>query len=370
VRKQLPLVNAPKKVLVIGASTGYGLASRIVAAFGAKAQTIGIFFERPADSKRPASAGWYNTVAVENFAYAESRYAKSINGDAFSASVKQQTIDLIKHDWQGEVDLVIYSVAAPRRHDPNSNKTYNSVLKTIGKPFTNKTIDVFNGVINEVTIEPASDEEISHTVKVMGGEDWELWIDSLIANGCLASGAVTIAYNYIGPVLTYPIYHQGTIGHAKAHLEQTAKALNKKLHALNGHAYISVNKALVTQASSAIPIVPLYISILYKVMKEKNIHESCIEQISRLFSQFLYNGAPVPVDQAGFIRIDDWEMRADVQQEVANLWTQINNNNIMQLSDLAGYRHEFHRLFGFDIKGVNYADDVNIEKNIPSIKAS
>jgi enoyl-[acyl-carrier protein] reductase/trans-2-enoyl-CoA reductase (NAD+) len=359
--------HGPKKVLVIGASTGYGLASRIEAAFGCHAQTIGVFFERPADAKRTASAGWYNTAAFEKAAHAKGLYAKSINGDAFSDDIKQQTIDLIKKDWNGQMDLVVYSLASPRRTDPKTGITYSSVLKTIGKPFQNKNIDVFNGLVNDVTIEPATEEEIEQTVKVMGGEDWELWIDALLQHHCLAQGAMTIAYNYIGPQMTYPIYHQGTIGRAKAHLERAAKNLEHKLKPIQGKAYISVNKALVTQASSAIPIVPLYISVLYKVMKEKKLHEGCIEQIVRLFKDRLYAGKAIELDSKGFIRIDDWEMRPDVQAAVEKVWHQLNSDNIMQLSDLAGYRHEFNRLFGFDINGLDYNIDVEIEQKIPSI---
>lgn len=363
-----PLHHAPKKVLVLGASTGYGLASRIVAAFGAKARTIGVFFERSSNDKRTASAGWYNTSAFESAAHTATLYAKSINGDAFSDAIKQQTIDLIKRDWHGGVDLVVYSLAAPRRIDPKTTETYHSVLKTIGQPHTSKTIDILNGLIEDVTIEPATDTEIHDTIKVMGGEDWELWIDALIENDCLANKAKTLAYNYIGPQLTYPMYHHGTIGRAKSHLENTAKILTKKLQPLNGQAYIAVNKALVTQASSAIPVVPLYIATLYKVMKEKNLHEGCIEQMARLFSQFLYSERSIPVDTAGFIRLDDWEMRADVQQEVAKRWAQLNSDNVMQLADVSGYRHEFQGLFGFDLPTIDYTADVAIDTPIPSIK--
>ncbi len=367
-RKHTKLIHGPKKVLVIGASTGYGLASRIAASFGGKAQTIGVFFERPADERRTATAGWYNTIAFEQAAQAEGLYAKSINGDAFSDAIKQQTIDLIKHDWQGEVDLVVYSLASPKRTDPKTGEVFSSVLKTIGQPYTNKSIDVFNGVINDITLEPATDEEIQHTVAVMGGEDWQLWIEALLKNNCLAKGATTIAYNYIGPKMTHPMYHHGTIGRAKAHLEATAKNLNQKLHnEINGHAYISVNKALVTQASSAIPIVPLYISLLYKVMKAHGTHEGCIEQMSRLFTDRLYSGKPIEVDEKGMIRLDDWEMDPKVQAEVASLWDKVNTDNIMAISDLAGYRHEFQRLFGFDMNKVDYTKDVEIERNIPSI---
>ncbi len=366
--KKHPSISGGKKVLVIGASTGYGLASRIVAAFGAKAQTIGIAFEKPASDKRTASTGWYNTAAFEQAAQAAGLYAKSINGDAFSDELKQQTIDLIKQDWQGGVDLVIYSLASPRRQDPKTSEVYSSVLKPIGKTYTNKTVDVINGVLSDISIEPASDDEIAQTVKVMGGEDWELWMQALMKAGVLANNIKTVAYSYIGPELTFPIYHNGTIGKAKENLQATANQLTKQLAPLHGHAYISVNKGLVTQASSAIPVVPLYMSLLYKVMKPKGLHEGCIEQMWRLFHDYLSQAQPTNLDEAGRIRLDDWEMRDDVQQEISTLWQRVNNDNLLELSDLEGYREEFYRLFGFGIAGVDYDADVNINVNIPSIE--
>jgi len=368
VTKRAKKADKPKKVLVIGSSTGYGLASRIVAAFGYHAETIGVFFERPAAEKRTASAGWYNTIAFENAAKQAGVYAKSINGDAFANDIKEQTIDLIKQDWKDGVDLVVYSLASPRRTHPDTGIVYNSVLKTINKPFTNKNIDVFTGQINEITIEPASEQEISDTIAVMGGEDWAIWIEKLKADRVLANGFKTVAYDYIGPEITYPIYHHGTIGQAKAHVRKTANELNKFLTDIDGHAYVSVNKAVVTQASSAIPVVPLYISLLFKVMKEKNIHEGCIEQIWRLFTEKLYHGTIVPTDSDGLIRIDDLEMREDVQSEVTKLWKQVDNANILTISDLAGYRHEFHRLFGFEILDVTYEAEIETEIEIPSLK--
>jgi enoyl-[acyl-carrier protein] reductase/trans-2-enoyl-CoA reductase (NAD+) len=364
--KQTPLSHPPKKVLIIGASTGYGLASRIAAAFGGQASTIGVFFERPAEGNRTASAGWYNTVAFEQAAHAKGLYAKSINGDAFSKDIKQSTIDLIKQDWQGEVDLVIYSLASPKRTDPETGEVYSSVLKTIGPVYTNKNIDVFTGLIKEISIEPANENEIEQTIKVMGGEDWELWIDALLAQGCLAKGAKTLAYHYIGPKLTYPLYHKGTIGRAKAHLEKTMYLISQKMQVIGGQANISVNKALVTQASSAIPVVPLYISILYKVMKEKKIHEGCIEQIERLFQTYL--ASDQVLQPSTLIHIDDWEMREDVQAQVSELWDKVTSDNILELSDLVGYRHEFKRLFGFDLAGIDYAKEVDVMQDIPSIK--
>lgn len=366
--KHQDAIKGCKKVLVIGASTGYGLASRIVAAFGADAQTIGVSFEKPASDKRTATAGWYNTAAFEKAAHAAGLYAKSINGDAFSNEIKQQVIDLIKQDWQGDVDLVVYSLASPRRQDPQTGEVYNSTLKPIGKTFTNKTVDVMNGAVTTVSIEPASEEDIAQTVKVMGGDDWSLWMSALLKAGVLADGVKTVAYSYIGPELTFPVYHQGTIGKAKEHLQLTAKALDIKLQAIHGKAFISVNKGLVTQASSAIPVVPLYMSLLYKVMKAKQLHEGCIEQMWRLFHDYLYATQPRPLDTEGRIRIDDWEMRDDVQAEISQLWQAVDTGNLETLSDLAGYREEFYRLFGFGLSGVNYDADVDINVDIPSIK--
>lgn len=355
--KKQPAVQGPKKVLVIGSSTGYGLASRIVAAFGSGADTIGVCFERPASDKRTATAGWYNSIAFDKAAKAAGLRSKTISGDAFSDEVKAQTIQLIKEQL-GQVDMVIYSLASPRRTDPKTGETYSSVLKTVGDPYTSQTVDTQNGVVSEVTIGPASQEEINQTVKVMGGEDWELWINALEAAGVLADGAVTVAYSYIGPKVTHAIYREGTIGQAKSHLEKTAQVLNKRLSANGGRAYVSVNKAVVTQASSAIPVVPLYISLLFKVMKEKGLHEDTIEQMYRLFAGRLYASA-TEVDQQGLIRIDDWEMKAEVQQEVAELWSKVNSDNLESISDIQGYRHDFLKLFGFGIDGVDYEADVD-----------
>ncbi|HEY2342838.1 MAG TPA: enoyl-ACP reductase FabV, partial [Chthoniobacteraceae bacterium] len=339
VRSKGPLPHGPGRVLVIGASTGYGLASRIVPAFGAKAKTLGVFFEKPGEEGRTGTAGWYNSVAVEKAAHAEGLYAKSINGDAFSRAIKEQTVETIVKDL-GQVDCVIYSLASPRRTNPATGITHNSVLKPIGEPFTAKTVNTDKGVVNEITIEPASDAEITDTIAVMGGEDWRLWIEALTAANAIADKAVTAAYSYIGPDVTWAIYRNGTIGRAKEVLEETAKRLDSHLDAKSGHAYVSVNKALVTQASSAIPVVPLYISLLYKVMKAKGLHEGCIEQIQRLFADRL--GAEKPaVDEVGRIRIDDWEMREDIQQEVAGLWKEASTENLAQISDIAGYRADF-----------------------------
>ena len=369
VKGQPAIEGGPRKVLVIGASTGYGLASRITAAFGGTAaHTLGVFFERAAAGKRTATAGWYNTVAFEKAADEVGLYAKSINGDAFSDEIKQKTIELIKNDWDGEVDLVVYSLASPRRIDPKTGETYSSVLKPIGHAFKNKTVDMNTGVVSDIAIEAASEEEMEQTVKVMGGEDWALWIDALMKAGVLADQVKTVAYSYVGPELTYPIYRSGTIGRAKEHLEKTAHDLDKKLKAKGGCAFISVNKALVTQASSAIPVVPLYISLLYKVMKAKGTHEGCIEQMYRLFHDFLYAKKGTTVDEAGRIRLDDWEMQQDVQHPVADLWKKVTTDTMDQLSDLKGCRKDFYKLFGFEVPGVSYAEEVDIECSIPSIK--
>ena len=366
VQQQKKLSTKFKNVLIIGASTGYGLASRIVAGFGADASTLGVFYEREAVDKRTASAGWYNSAAFEQAARKAGLYARSINGDAFSESLKKHVIDCIYQDWNGKVDLVIYSLASPRRQD-QTGTVYNSVLKPIGTTYKDKTVDIISGVVSEVNIEPAMPDEISATEKVMGGEDWALWIEALIKANVLSEKAMTVAYSYIGPEMTYPIYREGTIGAAKEHLEATARALNTRLAAhCNGRALVSVNKGLVTQASAAIPVVPLYISLLYKVMKKHNLHEGCIEQMWRLFADYLCSES-LKLDSAQRIRIDDWELRPDVQDEVAKLWQQVQTDNLDQLSDIVGYRKEFHQLFGFSVDGVDYTEDVDINVQIPSI---
>jgi enoyl-[acyl-carrier protein] reductase/trans-2-enoyl-CoA reductase (NAD+) len=353
VKAKGPLKDMPKRVLVVGASTGYGLSSRIVAAFGGNAATLGVFFEKPAEEGRTGSAGWYNSAAVEDAAHAQGLYAKSINGDAFSDAVKQQVIDVIKEDL-GQVDAVIYSLASPRRTHPKTGETFKSVLKPVGAPYTAKTVDTDKGIVSDITIEPCNDQEIADTIAVMGGEDWEMWMDALAAAGVLAPGATTVAYSYIGPKVTWAIYRNGTIGRAKEDLEKAAGRIGKKLAATGGRAYVSINKALVTQASSAIPVVPLYISLLYKIMKAKGLHEGCIEQIQRLFADRLYNGAAPQLDADGRIRIDDWEMRPDVQEEVEKIWPTVTTENLAHTTDMAGYRQEFLRLFGFGLYGVDY----------------
>ena len=368
VKSKAKIENGPKNVLVIGASTGFGLASRITAAFGSDAATIGVFFEKPAAPGKPGTAGWYNTAAFEKEAQAAGLYAKSINGDAFSDEVKQKAIDLIKEDL-GQIDLVVYSLASPRRTHPKTGVTYNSVLKPIEKAFSDKTVDFHSGVVSDISIQPIENEEdIENTVAVMGGEDWKFWIEQLKDAGVLAEGVKTVAYSYIGPELTYPIYRNGTIGRAKDHLEGTVPTLNDLLKDINGVSYVSVNKALVTQSSSAIPVVPLYISLLYKVMKEKGIHEGTIEQMHRLFAERLYNNSDIALDEKGRIRVDDWEMREDVQAEVAQLWTQITTENLEAISDIAGYRNDFFNLFGFNFDTVDYDSETNEVVDIPSIK--
>jgi enoyl-[acyl-carrier protein] reductase/trans-2-enoyl-CoA reductase (NAD+) len=353
VKSKGSIALGPKKVLVIGSSTGYGLSSRIMAAFGSGAATIGLFFEKPAEEDRTGSAGWYNSVAFEQQAHAAGLYAKSLNGDAFSDDIKKQAIELIKKDL-GSVDLVVYSLASPRRTNPRSGLTSKSCLKPIGASYSAKTLDTDRELVNDITIEPASEQEILDTAAVMGGEDWQWWIDALAEAGVLAPNAQTVAYSYIGPELTFPIYRNGTIGKAKEHLESTAKVLHERLSKTGGAAYVSVNKALVTQASSAIPVVPLYISLLYKVMKEKGLHEGCIEQIQRLFAERLYNNADVQLDSGGRIRIDDWEMKPEIQSAVAKLWPTVTTENLKSISDFEGYQKEFLKLFGFGLPGVDY----------------
>lgn len=355
-------ISGPQKVLVIGASMGYGLASRISAAYGCGASTIGVIFDKQGSESKPASAGWYNTAAFEEFAHKDGLYAKTINGDAFSREIKEETIALIKKDL-GKVDMVVYSLAAPRR-TTSDGTVYSSVLKTTGKEFTNKTIDVKTGAVSEVTISPATEQEIFATVKVMGGEDWKEWIGALKAADAIEDGAVTVAYSYIGPELTHPIYKDGSIGRAKAHLAETAKEITKSISGVS--AYVSVNKALVTQSSSAIPIVPLYISILYKIMKEMDIHEGCIEQMYRMFAEKLYGGSVV-TDEEGLIRMDDWEMRGDVQNKISEIWNNISDDTIGECADLDGYRTDFNRLFGFDAEGVDYEADTDTAAGIESL---
>jgi enoyl-[acyl-carrier protein] reductase/trans-2-enoyl-CoA reductase (NAD+) len=359
-------IAGAKKVLVIGASTGFGLASRITSAFGSDAATIGVFFEKAPAEGKTASPGYYNSLAFEAAAGKAGLYAKSINGDAFSNEVKAQTIDLIKADL-GQIDLVIYSLASPVRQHPVTGVLHRSVLKPIGDTFTDKTVDFHTGIVSDVTITPCSEEDIANTVEVMGGEDWAMWMDALLNAGVLADGAMTVAYSYIGPKVTEPVYRKGTIGMAKDHLEATAFKITDDLAKIGGKAFVSVNKALVTQASSAIPVIPLYISLLYKIMKAEGTHEGCIEQIQRLFSARLYTNGSIPVDEKGRIRIDDWEMDEAVQAEVAQLWKGATTENLPGIGDLNGYKSDFLHLFGFGFDGVDYAAEANELVEIPGL---
>jgi enoyl-[acyl-carrier protein] reductase / trans-2-enoyl-CoA reductase (NAD+) len=361
--KSKPSFNGPKKVLVIGASTGYGLASRITATFGAGADSIGVLFEKPSTGNRTATAGWYNTAAFERIATEAGYKAFSINGDAFSKEIKEETIELIRKEF-GQVDCVIYSLASPKRVHPATGEVFSSVIKPIGQSYSNKSVDFHTKKVFELTIEPATEEEIRHTVAVMGGEDWGLWIDALETAGVLAEGVITVAYSYIGPKMTHPIYRDGTIGRAKDHLEETAHVLSRRLANKMGRAFISINKALVTQSSSAIPVVPLYISILFKVMKEEGIHEGCIDQMYRLFAQKLYSGHKVGT---GRIRLDDLEMREYVQEQITSLWRAVNSENIVDLTDIEGYRKDFFKLFGFDVEGIDYEEDIDPDVGVLSI---
>jgi enoyl-[acyl-carrier protein] reductase/trans-2-enoyl-CoA reductase (NAD+) len=362
VTSQPAIQGGPKKVLVLGSSTGYGLASRITAAFGSGAATLGVFFERPSDEGRPATPGWYNSIGFTRAARAAGLYAKNIMGDAFTDEIKQQVIAAIKADL-GQVDLVVYSLAAPRRTHPKTGAVHKTCLKPIGAPYTNKTVDTDKGIVSDVTIDPATQEEIDDTVAVMGGEDWEMWMEALSHAGVLAPGAQSVAYSYIGPEVTWAVYKNGTIGMAKNDLERAARAIDARLKTTGGRAFISVNKALVTQASSAIPVVPLYISILYKIMKEAGTHEGCIEQMHRLFASQMYNGNSPQFDDTGRARVDDWEMRPEIQSAVAEIWPQVTTENLAELTDIAGYREEFLKLFGFGLAGVDY--DARTEPHIP-----
>jgi enoyl-[acyl-carrier protein] reductase/trans-2-enoyl-CoA reductase (NAD+) len=346
--------HTPKNVLVIGASTGYGLASRISAAWGYGAKTLGVFFERPPEGDKTASAGHYNTVAFHSFAKRDGLYAASINGDAFSDEIKRATAEIIRKDM-APVDLVIYSLASPRRTDPDTGAVYNSVLKPVGQPFTNRTIELDSGKVTNVTLQPATDTEVTETVKVMGGDDWRRWVKMLSDEKLLAPGARTLAYTYIGPEITWPMYRDGTIGRAKKDLELTARDLDAELaRQLGGNAWISVNKAVVTQASSAIPVLPLYLSLLPLVMKNKHLEEGPLEQMRRLFTDFLCTGQAPKLDEVHRIRLDDREMRDDVQAEVASLWPQVTTENLREISDFSGFQREFRGLFGFEVDGVDY----------------
>jgi enoyl-[acyl-carrier protein] reductase/trans-2-enoyl-CoA reductase (NAD+) len=348
----------PKRVLVIGGSTGYGLASRMVAAVVGKAATINVSFEREPSDRKVATPGWYNTKAFEKEAKKRGLFAESIFGDAFSDEIKKSTLDLIEKQF-GQVDLVVYSLASPMRIDPVTGETYKSVLKPIGKPYKALSVDVSTGIVEEAEIEPAEGTQVEQTVKVMGGEDWALWIESLLKRNLLARGVKTVAYSYIGPEITYPVYREGTIGRAKEHLEETSSLLTERMHRIAGTAYVSVNKALVTRASAVIPVVPLYIALLYKVMKEFNLHEECTQQMYRLFVDRLYTGGAVPSDEKGRIRLDDWEMRADVQKEVTRRWNVQQSGKSLVDGDLEGFKSEYDHIHGFGYSSVDYSADVD-----------
>ena len=362
VKAQPAVSGGPKNVLVIGASTGYGLASRINAAFGCGAATLGVFFEKPATEKKTGSAGFYNAAAFEAAAKEEGLYAKSINGDAFSHEIKKQVIDTIKADM-GKIDLVVYSLASPRRTDPNTGETHSSVLKPINKQYTAQNLNTDTLKISEITLDPASDEEIAATVKVMGGEDWEMWIEALKEADVLNENCKTAAYTYLGEKLTWPIYGHATIGKAKEDLDRAASAINESLAGIGGQANVAVLKALVTQASSAIPIMPLYISILYKVMKEEGSHEGCIEQLYRLFTEGFYTDTP-RLDDNNRFRMDDKELASAVQSKVEEIWPTVTEENLFDVSDYKGYNAEFLKLFGFGVDGVDYDEDLSPEVQV------
>jgi len=355
--------DGPKKVLVVGASTGYGLAARITATFACGADTFGVCFEHPGSAAKPGSAGWYNTAVFERLAAKRGRYAKDINGDAFSDAVKERTIELIRQDL-GKVDLVIYSLASPRRAHPRTGAVCASVLKPIGKTVTLRTIDTDKEVVKEVVLPPATQNEIDQTVAVMGGEDWQMWIDALLGADVLAEGAKTTALTYVGKTITQDIYWNGSIGAAKKDLDQKCREVRDKLSSIGGDARVSVLKAVVTQASSAIPTMPLYLSLLFKVMKNQGTHEGCIEQVYRLYNDSLYGASP-RLDEEGRLRADDKELDEDVQRRVMELWPHISTENLHELTDFAGYKSDFLRLFGFGLEHVNYDEDVNPEVPIP-----
>ena len=353
-----PVVGGPKNVLVIGSSTGYGLASRITAAFGSGAATLGVFLEKPATEKKPGSAGWYNSGAFEDFAHAEGLYAKSINGDAFSNEMRAKVIEIIKQDLE-KIDLVVYSLASPVRKMPDTGEVIRSALKPIGETYKATAVDTSKDILIDAEIEPASEEEIANTITVMGGEDWELWMSALKDADVLADGVKTVSYSYIGTDITWPIYWHGALGKAKEDMDRAASALRDSLAELHGTANVAVLKSVVTQASAAIPVMPLYIAMGFKVMKEKGIHEGCIEQINRMFRTQLYKDGGAELDDTSRIRMDDWELRDEVQNKVKEIWPQVTTENIYDLTDYQGYKDEFLKLFGFGIDGIDYEAEVD-----------
>ncbi len=363
--KKQGYISGPKKVLIIGASTGYGLSSRITAAFGAGASTLGVFFEKEGAPDKPGSAGWYNSAGFHHYAEAAGLYAKSINGDAFSDAIKQKVIDTIKADL-GQVDLVIYSLASPRRQHPITGTVHMSTLKPVGKDITMRGLNTDKETVQEMSVVAATEDEIANTVAVMGGEDWQMWIDALAKAGVLAPAAITTAYTYLGAELTWDIYWNGTIGVAKKDLDQKAAVINKKLASKGGQARVSVLKAVVTQASSAIPVMPLYLSLLFKVMKQAGTHEGCIEQIDLLFRENLYGTKPL-IDSEGRWRVDYKEMEPAIQKAVAELWQQVTTENVSQLADFSSYKTGFLQLFGFAVPGVDYDADIDPVVSINNI---
>ncbi|MCL1059828.1 trans-2-enoyl-CoA reductase family protein [Shewanella gelidimarina] len=364
------IANGPKKVLVVGSSSGYGLSSRITAAFGSDAATLGVFFEKPSTETKPGTAGWYNSAAFDKFAKAEGLYSKSINCDAFSHAAKQKAIELIKQDL-GEIDMVVYSLASPVRKLPDSGELIRSSLKPIGAPYKATAVDTNKDIIIEANVEPATEQEIADTVTVMGGEDWELWMDALAEAGVLADGCKTVAYSYIGTELTWPIYWHGALGKAKMDLDRAAHTLDAKLSATGGSANVAVLKSVVTQASSAIPVMPLYIAMVFKKMRAEGLHEGCIEQISRMFNERLYkaDGSAADVDDCNRLRLDDWELREEIQQHCRDLWPLVTSENLSELTDYREYKEEFLKLFGFGVEGIDYEQDVNpnVEFDVVSI---
>ncbi|KMV29203.1 enoyl-ACP reductase FabV [Photobacterium swingsii] len=358
-KAQGPIANAPKRVLVVGSSSGYGLSSRIAAAFGGGASTIGVFFEKAGTEKKPGTAGWYNSAAFDKLAKEEGLYSKSLNGDAFSHEAKQKTIDLIKEDL-GQIDMVVYSLASPVRKMPETGEVIRSTLKPMGETYTATAVDTNKDVLIEASIEPATEQEVADTVTVMGGEDWELWINALSEAGVLADGCKTVAYSYIGTEITWPIYWHGALGQAKMDLDRAAKALDEKLSANGGSANVAVLKSVVTQASSAIPVMPLYIAMVFKKMREEGVHEGCMEQIHRMFTQRLYkaDGTAPEVDAENRLRLDDWELREDIQKHCRDLWSTVTNENLFDVADYQEYKDEFLKLFGFGIESIDYEADV------------
>ena len=355
-----------KNVLVIGSSTGYGLASRVAAGWGLGCRTLGVFLEKPPSGRRTASAGYYNSVALHRAAERDGLWARSVNGDAYSDKVKAGVARILA-DSMGKVDLVIYSLASPKRTNPRTGITHSSSLKAIGSLYTGKTIDLSTAEVKTATVGAAAKEDIDETVAVMGGEDWRWWIEWLSAEELLAEGARTVAYTYYGPSLTWPIYRDGTIGAAKRHLKKTAEELSETMgRSVGGEAWLSVNKAVVTQASAAIPVVPLYMSLLFRVMKAAGIHEGCIEQMNRLLLDHIIAPGGPTLDDDGLIRLDDLEMRGDVQEEIARIWPSVDTESMRELADFEGFKRDFNNLFGFDVEGVNYGDPVETETYLES----